>query len=96
MTILLSFIEHLRDFTRQFEMILEGEEHVDQARNHMEACEHREAKIRKELKKSAKKCSFEEVYQIKEKLFLAECSRDAARMEGVISSFKYFSSINFI
>ncbi|PSN53083.1 hypothetical protein C0J52_09150 [Blattella germanica] len=46
------FADHLKEFITQFEMILEGEQHIDQARTHVTTCELRAAKIKKELKKA--------------------------------------------
>ena len=63
-------------------MILEGEHHIDQARTHVTACELRAAKIKKELKKAAKRGSQEEMNQLEIKLTQAEKSCDHAQIEG--------------
>lgn len=78
------FTEQLKDYKYQFEMILEGERHVDQARNHLTACEQRELKIKKELKKAAKhKATQEEMKQLEIKLAQAERAKDLAQLEVV-------------
>ncbi|KAJ9587845.1 hypothetical protein L9F63_018717, partial [Diploptera punctata] len=73
--------DHLKEFITQFEMILEGEQHIDQARTHITACELRAAKIKKELKKAAKRVSEEEMHQLEAKLTQAEKSCDHAQIE---------------
>ena len=45
------FNENLREIKQTFEQILEGEKHIDVAKNQLAVCEHREAKLKKELKK---------------------------------------------
>jgi hypothetical protein len=77
------FTENLKDFKYQFEMILEGERHVDQARNHMAACEQQELKIKKELKKAAKKATTEELNRLEIKLGQAERAKDLAQLEVI-------------
>lgn len=75
------FADNLKEFITQFEMILEGEQHIDQARTQVAACELRAAKIKKELKKATKKCSEEEMHQLEIKLCQAERSCDNAQIE---------------
>ncbi|XP_071438716.1 uncharacterized protein [Hetaerina americana] len=77
------FTDHLKEFSSQFELILEGEKHVDQARNRLNSCEQVETKLRKELKKAAKKSQSEEVRQLEMRLAQAERSRDLAQLEVV-------------
>ncbi|XP_069693565.1 uncharacterized protein [Periplaneta americana] len=75
------FADHLKEFITQFEMILEGEQHIDQARTHVTACEMRTAKIKKELKKASKRGNSEEIQQLEAKLAQAEKSCDQAQFE---------------
>lgn len=77
------FAEHLKKFKHQFEMILEGEKQVDHARTHLAQCEQRELKIRKELKKAAKKATVEEINNLEIKLSQAERAKDLAQLEVV-------------
>ncbi|XP_046406585.1 uncharacterized protein LOC124171458 [Ischnura elegans] len=77
------FTDHLKEFSNQFELILEGEKHVDQARNRLNSCELVETKIRKDLKKAAKKAQSEEVRQLEMRLAQAERSRGLAHLEVV-------------
>lgn len=77
------FVDHLRDFKYQFEMILEGEKQVDHARNHLTCCEQRENKTRKELKRAAKKSTVDELNNLEIKLSQAERSKDLAQLEVV-------------
>ncbi|KAK3860686.1 hypothetical protein Pcinc_033279 [Petrolisthes cinctipes] len=53
------FADQLKEYRTQFELILEGEKHVIQARDILSGREQREAKLRRELKKIGKK-----VYQV--------------------------------
>lgn len=77
------FSDHLKEFVCQFELILEGEKHVDQARNNLNRCELAEMKIRKELKKASKKSLSEDVRELELRLAQAERSRDHAQLEVV-------------
>jgi hypothetical protein len=74
--------DHLKEFITQFEMILEGEHHIDQARSHVTACEMRAVKIKKELKKASKRGSEEETRQLEMKLAQTKNSCDQAQFEG--------------
>ncbi|XP_021915158.1 uncharacterized protein LOC110827625 isoform X2 [Zootermopsis nevadensis] len=75
------FADHLKEFITNFEMILEGEHHIDQARTHVTACEMKASKFRKELKKASKRGSAEEAQQMEIKLAQAERSCDQAQFE---------------
>ncbi|XP_013776595.1 uncharacterized protein LOC106461326 isoform X1 [Limulus polyphemus] len=75
------FTEHLKNFKHQFEMILDGEKQVDNARAHLAQCEQRELRIRKELKKAAKKATVEEINNLEIKLSQAERAKDLAQLE---------------
>ncbi|BFZ15828.1 hypothetical protein BsWGS_18867 [Bradybaena similaris] len=75
------FGEHLKDYRHMFEMILEGERHVAQSRNNFMACEQREMKVRKELKKAFKKSSTSEIQTLEVRLSQAERAKDLAQME---------------
>lgn len=77
------FADHLKEYRSQYELILEGEKHVTQAREMLAVREQREGKLRKELKKASKKAPAEEVRLLKEKLSQAERSRDLAHLEVV-------------
>jgi hypothetical protein len=77
------FLEHLKDFRNQFQMIYEGERHVDQARGHLVSCEAQENYIKKDLKKASKKCNREEVRQLEIKLAQAQRTKDLAQFEGI-------------
>nr|XP_045596603.1 uncharacterized protein LOC123757189 [Procambarus clarkii] len=77
------FADQLKEYRTQYELILEGEKHVTQAREMLVVREQRESKLRKELKKASKKAPAEEVSLLKEKLNQAERSRDLAHLEVV-------------
>ncbi|XP_066995449.1 uncharacterized protein [Anabrus simplex] len=77
------FTEHLKEFIHQFEMILEGEQHVDQARSIASSCEQRESKVRRELSKASRKSNAEEIAQLETKLAQAERSRTLAQCDVV-------------
>ncbi|KAK7791944.1 hypothetical protein R5R35_002433 [Gryllus longicercus] len=49
------FTESLKGFIHQFELILEGEQHVDVGRNHLQAIEQREQKLEKDLVKAQRR-----------------------------------------
>ena len=49
------FADCFDDFRQNFKMILEGEQGVESAKSDYEACEHREHKLAKDLKKLSKK-----------------------------------------
>ncbi|XP_041367266.1 uncharacterized protein LOC121381916 [Gigantopelta aegis] len=75
------FIEHIKEHKRMFEMVLEGEKHVFQAKNNFVSCEQREYKIRKEIKKAFKKASSAELQILENRLLQAERAKDLAQIE---------------
>ncbi|XP_023722566.1 uncharacterized protein LOC111872682 isoform X2 [Cryptotermes secundus] len=75
------FADHLKEFVIQFEMILEGEHHVDQARTHVAASERRAVKIKNKLNKASKRGNVEETRQLEMKLTEAKDSCDLAQIE---------------
>lgn len=75
------FVEHLKTFRHQFELILEGEKQVDHARGALAACEQKELRIKKELKRAAKKATVEEISNLELKLAQAERAKDLAQFE---------------
>lgn len=67
--IFVNFIsDQLNKFKYNFEMILEGEMHVDKLQEHLTACEARETKLKKELQKATKKNNCAEARQIEIKI----------------------------
>ena len=72
--------ERLREFKTQFELILEGERHVDQSRELYCLREQREIKCRKELAKS--KGANEELKLMQERVVQAEKSKELSYLEG--------------
>uniref|UniRef100_A0A147BHM0 Putative myosin-i heavy chain-like protein n=1 Tax=Ixodes ricinus TaxID=34613 RepID=A0A147BHM0_IXORI len=77
------FVEHLKAFKHHFDLILEGEKQVDQARNALVLCEQKELKIKKELKKASKKATVEEISNLELKLAQAERAKDLAQYEAM-------------
>lgn len=75
------FAEHIKDYRHMFEMVLEGEKQVSQSKNNFVACEQREMKMRKELKKAFKKASSSEIQLLEGKLCQAERAKDLAQLE---------------
>ena len=53
--------DHIKEFKHQFDMILEGAKQLDVAKGDLQAAEQKEGKIKKELKKAAKKATAEEL-----------------------------------
>ncbi|XP_068250128.1 uncharacterized protein, partial [Palaemon carinicauda] len=77
------FADQLKEYKSMYELILEGEKHVTQARETLVAREQRETKLRKEYTKVSKKAPVEEVRLLKERLNQAERARDLAHLELV-------------
>lgn len=77
-----SVSERLREYRTQFELILEGERHVDQSRELYGVREQREIKCRKNLTKSTVKGAGEELKLMEERVIQAEKSKDLAYLEG--------------
>ncbi|XP_076056446.1 uncharacterized protein LOC143034372 isoform X2 [Oratosquilla oratoria] len=77
------FSDQLKEFNSQFELILEGEKHVSQARENFTLKGQKEAKLRNKLKKAGKKVPPEEIKSMEEKLSQAERARDLAHLEVV-------------
>lgn len=75
------FIYHLKEYRQMFEMIMEGEKHVGQAKQNLALCEQKELKIRKELKKAAKRASAPEIGMLEGRLGQAERARELAEVE---------------
>ncbi|XP_022646838.1 uncharacterized protein LOC111266648 isoform X2 [Varroa jacobsoni] len=78
-----NFLDQLKSFKHDFEMILEGERQVDAARGKLAQAEQREYKIKKELKKAVKKASVEELNSLETKLTDAERAKDLAQFDAV-------------
>lgn len=75
------FLEQVTKFKYQFDMILEGEQRIDKIREHLAACEQRESKLKKELKKAAQKGTVDDVKEIEEKIAEAKSSISVAQIE---------------
>lgn len=75
------FCEHIKDYRHMFEMILEGEKHLAQSKHNFAACEQRELRIRKELKKAFKKASDAELQMMENRLAQAERAKDLAQLD---------------
>jgi len=77
------FSEHIKDFKHQFDMILEGAKQLDLAKADLQTAEIKEGKLKKELKKAAKKATTEELREMSLKLGEAEREKDLAQLEVV-------------
>jgi len=55
---------NIKEFRYQFEMILEGARQLDVARSTLLGAEQKETRIKKELKKAAKKATAEEIREM--------------------------------
>ncbi|XP_050702337.1 protein enabled homolog [Eriocheir sinensis] len=77
------FADQLKEYRTQYELILEGEKHVTDAREVLSLREQREGKLRRDLKRASKKAPVDEVCMLKEKLGQAERSRDLAHLDVV-------------
>jgi len=77
------FSEHIKNFKNQFDMILEGAKQLDLAKADLQTAEIKEGKLKKELKKAAKKATTEELREMSLKLGEAEREKDLAQLEVV-------------
>lgn len=77
------FSEHIKEFKHQFDMILEGAKQLDMAKTDLQTAEAKEGKLKKELKKAAKKATPEELRDMTSKLGEAEREKDLAQLEVV-------------
>ncbi len=69
-----TFADRLKEFRNQFEMILEGEKTVAGAKTQLEVSQEKETRLRKEVKRAAKKPT--ELRDWTEKLNQAEREKD--------------------
>merc|ERR1719239_2070770 len=77
------FSAHIKEFQHQFDMILEGAKQLDLAKVELQTAEQKEGKLKKELKKAAKKATAEELREMSAKLGEAEREKDMAQLEVV-------------
>merc|ERR1719411_334748 len=75
--------DHIKEFKNQFDMILEGAKQLDVAKTDLQTAEQKEGKIKKELKKGAKKATAEELKEMTTRLSEAEREKDFAQLEVV-------------
>merc|ERR1719410_3095884 len=75
--------DHIKEFKHQFDMILEGAKQLDAAKTDLQLAEQKEGKIKKELKKAAKKATSEELREMTSRLEEAEREKDLAQLEVV-------------
>lgn len=75
--------DHIKEFKNQFDMILEGAKQLDVAKTDLQTAEQKEGKIKKELKKAAKKATAEELREMTNRLQEAEREKDIAQLEVV-------------
>merc|ERR1719348_1195586 len=73
--------DHIKEFKHQFDMILEGAKQLDVAKGDLQQAEMKEGKIKKELKKAAKKATAEELREMSVRLGEAEREKDLALLE---------------
>ncbi|XP_053383784.1 uncharacterized protein LOC123536240 [Mercenaria mercenaria] len=72
---------HLKEYRQMFEMILEGEKHVTQAKDNLDYCQEKEMKVRKEMRKVAKRASAIELRILQSRVEMAEKAREGAQSE---------------
>lgn len=76
------FTEHYKDFIHQFELILEGEQHVDTGRTHLQSIEQREQKLEKDLiKVQRRQLPGMDVQQLQRKLAEERQAKQVAQQE---------------
>jgi len=64
-------------------MILEGEQRLDQARAHVAACEVKATKLKKDIRKTARRGNVAEIHHLEVQLVQAENSFVQAQNEGL-------------
>ena len=90
-----SFTDRLKEFTNQFEMILEGEKLVSGAKNQLEVANEKENRIRKEVNRASKKrdSGSSDLRDWTEKLVQAQREKDMVKLttdsSGIPSRTKY-------
>merc|ERR1719430_2916228 len=77
------FSAHIKEFQHQFDMILEGAKQLDLAKVELQTAEQREGKLKKELKKAAKKATAEELREMSARLASVEREKDLAQLEVI-------------
>lgn len=90
------FIEHLKEYKQMYEMVMEGEKHVLQAKDNLNNYEQKETKLRKDLRKaeksvfkpkfimfcgSGKRSSEADIKTLESKLHEAQMEREKAEIE---------------
>lgn len=90
------FIGHLKEYKQMYEMVLEGEKHVSQAKDNLNNYEQKETKLRKDLRKaeksvfkpkfimfcgSGKRSSEADLRNLESKLHEAQMEREKAEIE---------------
>ena len=90
-----SFTDRLKEFTNQFEMILEGEKLVSGAKNQLEVANEKENRIRKEVNRASKRrdSGSSDLRDWTEKLVQAQREKDMVKLttdsSGIPSRTKY-------
>nr|BAN21291.1 unkown protein [Riptortus pedestris] len=77
----LEFIAGLKKFKHQFELILESELLLDKSKSHLTACEHKDNKVKKELKKATTKGNIDEAKQLTERQLETQALVSVAQSE---------------
>ncbi|XP_052798560.1 uncharacterized protein LOC128230383 [Mya arenaria] len=76
-----NFMGYLKEYRQVFEMVLEGEKHVAQARDNHDYCTEKENRARKELKKCSKRASSSELRLLESRVEMAIQSKNLADVE---------------
>ncbi|KAL4225376.1 hypothetical protein ACF0H5_016065 [Mactra antiquata] len=76
-----TFLSHLKEYRQLFEMILEGEKQVTQAKANLDYCVEKEAKCKKEMKKVGKRASPGEMRILQSRIDQSEQAKDLAQVE---------------
>lgn len=78
----MNFPDNLKDYKQQFELMLEGENQVDNCKQKLTIAESKESKLRKEYKKAFKKEQPSELQEVESQLKQATHARDLAQEES--------------
>ncbi|RXG70977.1 hypothetical protein Avbf_00435 [Armadillidium vulgare] len=77
------FVDNLKHLRCNFDLLLEGEHHVDQAKQIYASREETERNLRRELQKAYNKATCEEIHLLRERLNRSEKAKELAHLDVV-------------
>jgi hypothetical protein len=76
------YLDNLKDYKQQFELMLEGENQVDNCKQKLSLAEAKEAKLKKEYKKAFKREQPSEIQEVETQLKQATHASELAQEES--------------